>query len=148
MAFTEHLYLSAPYDTPEQQAVIERLKNLLEEYAFQVFCPQSLFLDAPTDPEALAALEKERLDAVNHTKLMLTVFHGNRVHPSVAHEIELACSRYIKVLGLNCPENLNPEGNPASDYTGKLCTKVIDVPEDDEVLLDPLLSQINMYYGA
>ncbi|MGE0200679.1 MAG: hypothetical protein AB7P76_06905 [Candidatus Melainabacteria bacterium] len=135
------LYLSGRPATPEDARQLTLITELLRDYAFPVVASFERFPADCLTPD----LESPIRDGIHHTVMMVGVFFGNTLDPVTCYELTCAHQAAIPIAAV-CAPALNgrpPEELPAA--IREAMVRLIDLPGDPDLLINPLISVINRH---
>lgn len=130
----EQIYLAAQAGRPAWESYNRRVSELLQAYNFKVFLPQEATLSHP--------FERGELEMpLDHSKMMIAVFHDTAPCERMAYEIGEAYRRALPIFGLS---SMDPMTLPPDLIFGFI--KILPLPDNDDELLHPLMTTINRWY--
>lgn len=166
---TELTYLSAPYQTENQQRFNQRIAKLVRDYNFPLLLPQEareqlLLSSCLPDWQPSGALlntvcSSENLpvflttccmDSITRANLVLAVSYQGFFDPVTAFEVGYALGRRVNVVTIDnslVEPEFSVERNELSLMASpKLCQATVSAPEADDRFPDRLIPILNRYF--
>jgi len=140
----EQLYLATPTDTPAQQAFNEQLVMMLDGYGFPLFVPQEQ-LNGKDMPKS-DTLSPPLQEGLDRCTMVLAILDNTANSPTMKAQLNYAKQKQLKILGLRIPHPDTQSYPELPPDIVKNCIKVIDMPEDFDELVHPLVSHLNLHF--
>lgn len=153
----EQLYLAASICTEAHRDYNEIIASFLRAYGFRVFMVQDQDEPQVMTPNGLTDVVRK---GIHHSRVIVALIYGDEWDDATAREVDYAHQCDLKVIGLFHPDShyaKSVQGGPIGGYTNRCgvleqskllqqCSRTLAIPPDQEDLVNPLISFINLYY--
>jgi len=135
------LYLSGRASCPHNTEKLTETVTLLRDYAFPVLASHERY----PEQTMTVSMESPIRDDIHHTVMMVAVFFQPSLDPVTLYEVQTAQQAAIPMAGILGAELAGrpPAGLP--EALQNAFVRWIDLPDETDLLINPLISVINRH---